>query len=120
MSFSEFEEWLEEKHPEHMVLMDEFTQDMNAQYRVQQEIWGKYLDKHGKEEKCPNCEHTIFYIMPESWDMTEEGCSLYMPCLNCPTILAISNHKGELKKEFILVTKLGIASDTEKNTNKVE
>ena len=101
MSFSEFEEWLEEKHPEHTSLMDEFTQDMNAQYRAQQEIWGKYLDKYGKEEKCPNCGHHIFYIMPESWDMTKEGCSLYMPCLSCPTILTISNHEGELRKEFV-------------------
>ena len=105
MIFDDFEEWLGKKHPEHLGLIDEFTQDMNAQHSEQREIWEKYLDEHGEEEICPNCKHTIFYIIPESWDMTEEGCALYMLCLNCPTILTISNHKGELRKEFTFVTK---------------
>ncbi len=105
MSLDEFEEWLGEKHPEHISLMDEFTQEMNAQYEERQEIWGKYLDKYGREEQCPNCDYGIFYIMPESWDMTIEDCFLSIPCMGCPTILTISNHKGELKQEFTLVTK---------------
>ena len=103
MSFDEFEKWLEEKHPEHTVLMDEFKQDMNAQHEEQQKLWNAYLEKYGSEETCPNCGNFIFWIRPESWDMTEEESCITMPCLNCRTILTITNHKGELKKEFNLI-----------------
>ena len=108
MSFNEFEEWLGEKHPEHLNLVDEFTQDMNAEHKENQKLWGEYLEKYGREETCPSCDNMIFYILPDTWgmtkpvDMMEPDSFLYVPCLNCLTGLMIKNSQGKLEKEFIV------------------
>ena len=101
MSLDEFEKWLERKHPENLVLMDEFTQDMNAKYDEQQKLWDIHLEKYGREKTCPVCKSIIYYVIPSLWDMSKEDSTISVPCFNGCGILEIKNIQGNIEEEFI-------------------
>ena len=100
MSLDTFEEWLEKKHPEHSKLMDEFTQDMNAEQEEMDNLWALHILKYGREKTCRICDSPIFYLIPKHWDMTEEDSTLWVPCLNGCGLLEIKNTKGVIEERF--------------------
>ena len=99
MSFEDFEEWLEENHPEHMGLMDEYTQHRNAQHRKDVDAWEEYLQEWGRFEDCPKCNFQIFYIQPKDFP---GGASLFVPCLNDCGGLYITNTEGNITSQFVV------------------
>lgn len=111
MSLDEFEEWVEKKHPEHLDLMDEFTQDMNIKYEKAQELWSAHLEKYGRTKVCPVCNSSIYYVIPSLWDMSKENSTLWVPCHSGCGTLAIKNIRGSIEEEFIVH---GSASTTNK------
>lgn len=100
MSLDEFEEWLEKKHPEHSELMDEFTQDMNAEHRESDKLWALHILKYGREKICPICDVPIFFLIPKHWDMTKEDSTLWVPCGAGCGLLEIKNTQGVIEERF--------------------
>ena len=103
----DFIEWLESQHPDTWMTLklvnvwrEKWDDEQRTQRKIDKELWEKYLQEWGRDEVCPVCEMSIYYVQPQP-ESFPSGASLFVPCHQGCGGLYITNTMGDISSQFI-------------------
>ena len=93
MSFDNLFEWLEKHHPEAAALYEVYERE---QTELHDAIWEKHLETYGREDVCPKCGYSRFWVEP-----MDPPDNLLIACNGCDNGLFITYEDGTVTKIWV-------------------